>query len=176
MTGVRPPERLGADNARWRHSHDGVAVGGDLDLESPRLLIQVELPLRSGRGGRYPPCRSGERHPPNDGAAVAVLAAQTIESGRGGQVAGAVIEELAGKRTRLDPVGRLAGSEPGGRLNHAVEPTTSRPRTVMTPGVDDHDNRTWVALGDLLGREPKAVQGARPIAMYQDVGLAQESV
>src|SRR6202034_3529712 len=148
----------------------------DLDQEPPRLLVQLGLFVRPGWGGGHPPCRSGERHPPDGGTTVVVLAAQAVESGGRGQIAGAVIEELAGKRARFGPSGMLASCEPGHRLDHAVEAPTVGPRSVVTPRVDDHDDGTWVSFGDLLRREPEAVQGTRPIAMDENIGLVDEGV
>ena len=104
------------------------------------------------------------------------LAAQTVECGGSGQVAGAVVEKLARKCARFAPAGGLARGQPGRCLDHAVEPSARGPGTLMAPRVHDHDNRSGVALGDLLRGKAEPVQGARPIAVHENIGLIEECV
>ena len=137
---------LAGDGAGWRDGHDGVTVRGDLDKELTRPVVRHRFWVRSGRGGRHPPGRASERQSPDYGAAVAVLAAQAVERGGGSQVAGAVVEELAGQRARLVPIGGLTRGQPGRRLDHAVKAPPAGPRNLMAPGVEDHDDRPGVTL------------------------------
>jgi hypothetical protein len=76
-------------------------------------------------------------------------ATQPVERGGCSQVAGAVVEELAGKRSQLVPVAGRARGQPGRRLHHAVEAPTAAPGTRMAPRVEDHDDRPGVAIDDL---------------------------
>ena len=94
------------------------------------------------------------------------------------QPAGRVVERL--HRQRDGAVGaRLAHpavGDPGGHLHEAVEPAPPGPRPGPAVGVERDVDEARPDAPPLLIAEPEVLEGARPIAVHEHVGLGEQRV
>ena len=95
------------------------------------------------------------------GPAAVGLTPPAIEDCRRCQVAGAMIEELAGQGSWRHSVLRFFGRDPGGGLHHAVESPPPCPWAGVAPRIQVHHDEAGVAGGKFVRAEPKPVQAAR---------------
>ena len=87
-----------------------------------------------------------------------------------------MVEGLAGQGTRLihaHGAAALAG-DAGHRLHQAVEAAALAPRPRVAEGRERHVDDAGPELGHRLGREAVSGDGAGPVALAEDIGLADE--
>src|SRR6476646_2288117 len=102
-------------------------------------------------------------------AALECLAADAVERGGRGEVAGAMVQELAGQRTGLRTVGGLHAGDACGGLYNAVEAAPVGPRPAMTPCAHEHDHESRMSLRELVLGQPEAIERAGPVAAHENI-------
>src|ERR1019366_2430968 len=132
----RPGQTLAVELARRQHRRHRPAVA--VDRGEPGPVVSVGHSPGRGRTGRTVLAEQPVRGPGQ--AELAELRAtsrrlrgQRAQRGGRAQVAGAVIEQLAGQRAGPLAVGRLGHRDAAGRLDDAVEAAPSAPRPVAPP-------------------------------------------
>ena len=108
------------------------------------------------------------------GAAVRTLLDQGVEHRGGGEVTGAVVEELARERAGVAVGAGFDGGDAARRLDDAVEAAALGPGAGVSPGAELGDHEAGMAGGEILRREAEAGEGAGPVAEQDDVGAREQ--